>query len=104
MSILRDLSDEELVQYSRLADDQMRREDRFAWAQVAVGLIGAATLAWTMFAAVQGGLDRARVAAAGLAGIMLYWPYRKAKARGIWRAHIDAAEAEQARRANGGTA
>ncbi len=102
MTVLRELSDEQLVQYARLADDQMRREDRFAWAQVAVGLIGVATLSWTIFSAVQGGLDRARVAAAGLAGLMLYWPYRKAKARGIWRAHIDATRAEQARRAHGG--
>ncbi len=104
MGLLRELSDEELDQYARLAADQVRRENRFAWAQVALALFSALTLVWTFFSAIGGGLDRARVAAVGLAGLMLYWPYRKAKSRRVWQRHIAATREEQARRAEAASA
>jgi hypothetical protein len=96
MTLLRDLSDEELDQYARIADDQMRREDRLDWAQVAIGILAIATLVWTLFLTIQSGFDRGRAAAAGLASVTLYWPYRKAKARRIWREQ----RAERARRSD----
>ncbi len=92
------LTDEELDQYGRMAIDQVRLEVRWAWLQVILVALGLALAGWTVVKTLEIGFDRTRFFSFALAGALLYWPYRSARTRALWKGHNNLVRRELARR------
>ncbi len=97
-SLLGLLTEEELNQYGRIAQDQIRRETRWRWAQILAGFAAAGLTVWMSFRLFQGGMERFRWLPLGLVVLLSYWPYRGRKTRRLWQGHYEAVQAELARR------
>ncbi len=98
LTLLSQLTDDELAQYGKIAEDQLRLEWQLRWLQMLCA-IGASI---TLGLAIREFLDGAGARVIGmwvLATVALaYWPLQKARMRRMWRAHGRAVAAEQARR------
>lgn len=98
MSLIRDLSDEELDQFGKLAADQLRQEFRLVWLEVGLVLVALGALAWAVVSVARFGFDRMAVVACLGAMAALYWPWRQDRLRRVWRRHIGAVREERVRR------
>ena len=100
-ALLTELSEEELGQYRRVAQDQVVREERWRWLLAAVAIAGVVIGIWSVGQLWDRGFAGWAFGALGLALAMGYVPYRVSRSRKLWKAHVDAVEAERSRRAAG---
>ena len=98
--LLATLTDDELASYGRIARDQVGRELKHRWLQVALAIGAVGSGLWTTWGIVLAGFRGSALLTLGLAAALGYWPYRKARTRRLWRVHCEAVVAEQARRGN----
>lgn len=98
------LTDDELVKYGEVAQDQIDREMRWRKAQIAAAVAAGALMVWVLIRLFDAGAERALFYTLGLAALLVYWPYRSRRTRRLWQGHSAAVEAEQSRRADGGEA
>lgn len=97
-SLLHALTDEELGQYGDLANDQVRREVRWLWAQMLMSIAALGLAGWALSRGLETGFDRSRWLSLLGAAALLYWPYRSARIRRLWKGHERMVKDELARR------
>ena len=102
-ALLGALNDDELARYGEIARDQAAHELERWWLQAmlavaAVAAIGWAAVKWSAAGMEASGLGRSLMLALGLAAVLGYWPYRRARNWVLWTKHARAVSAEQARR------
>jgi hypothetical protein len=100
--LLATLTDDELARYGEIARDQVGRELKHRWLQLALTFGAFGSGLWTTWGIILAGFRGSALLTLGLAAALGYWPYRKAKTRRLWKVHCDAVEAEQARRREAG--
>jgi hypothetical protein len=92
------LTDEELERYREIAGDQVNRELKHRWLQLALAGLALVAAAWFMSGIILGVYWVSAILILGLSAALGYWPYRRARTRRLWQAHCAAVQAEQARR------
>jgi hypothetical protein len=102
LQLLTSLTDDELRQYSEIANDQRRLEWRHGWAQLLCVVASLALLVWFGCECLLNGPSWRGASILGLAAAFGYWPYRKAIVRRLWRRHIKAVAREAADRRQAG--
>ena len=93
-ALLASLTDDELKRYGEIAADQRRNETNLAWAQVVCAAGALLSVGWFVRELLGHGITWRSCAALGLAGVLGYWPYRKAVVRRLWGRHCQAVKAE----------
>jgi hypothetical protein len=102
LQLLTSLTDDELRQYSEIANDQRRLEWQHGWAQLLCVVASLALLVWFGRECLLNGPSWRGASILGLAAAFGYWPYRKAIVRRLWRRHIKAVAREAADRRQAG--
>jgi hypothetical protein len=102
-SLLDVLTEAELARYGEIARDQAMHELRNWGVQAALGVAALASASWAAAGlgcgcVDLGGYGRHVGWALGAAVALGYWPYRRLKNWSLWRRHVKAVDAAQARR------
>ncbi|MEO1206189.1 MAG: hypothetical protein AAFV45_07645 [Pseudomonadota bacterium] len=92
------LTTDELKKYGEIASDQIKSEQRWTLAYLALLGISLGVLTWVGLGIIAGGLDSRGIYGLGLAALLAYWPYRSMKIKTLWRGHCNAVRAELKKR------
>ncbi|MEL6299657.1 MAG: hypothetical protein AAFQ45_13915 [Pseudomonadota bacterium] len=97
------LTDAELARYAEIVADQAALEWQRRTAQIACAVAAMALAATSVYLLALGtGGARTGLGFGALGLGFGYWPYRKAKTRRLWKAHVTAIEQEVKRRDTAG--